>query len=195
MYFAANAFDNNTGTRWVIGGAAPQYLYVDLGSRFDICKVSVLWNNVNGVFSDYAINFTIDISDDGSSWTTLNTVTGNNFSANPAINEFNEHSTGRYVRVNITQGGIIGTSISEFQVFGSPANNCVSPALANMTVTNITENTATLGWTPVTGVTNYIVRYRPSFVSSYVTRNVQDLSGSGNPLPRRYHGAYLRIFV
>ena len=56
------------------------------------------------------------------------------------------------------------------------------PLLTDMTVTNITENTATLGWKPVPGITNYIVRYRPSFVSSYVTRNIQDLSGSGNPL-------------
>ena len=179
---AANAFDNDNLTRWAIGGPVPQYLYVDLGALFDICKVSILWNNVNGAFSDYAIDFTVDISGDGTSWTTLNTVTGNSFVANPAINEFNEHTTGRYVRVNITQGGVAGTSISEFQVFGSPANNCISPALANMTVTNITENTATLGWSPVPGVTNYIVRYRPGFVSSYVTRNVQDLSGSGNPL-------------
>jgi hypothetical protein len=179
---AAQAFDNDITTRWAIGGAVPQYLYVDLGARYDICKVSIRWNNVNGPFSDYAVDFTVDISDDGASWTTLNTVTGNSFTANPAINEFNEHSTGRYVRVNITTGGGVGSSISEFQVFGSPANNCVAPALAKMTVTNITENSATLGWTPVSGVTNYIVRYRPSFVSSYVTRNVQDISGSGNPL-------------
>jgi hypothetical protein len=179
---AANAFDNNTTTRWAIGGGVPQYLYVDLGARFDICKVSIRWNNASGGFTDYAKNFTVDISEDGITWTTLNQVIGNSFTGNPAINEFNEHSTGRFVRVYVTVGGQAGTSISEFQVFGSPANNCVSPALANMTVTNITENSATLGWTPVAGVTNYIVRYRPSFVSSYVTRNVQDLSGSGNPL-------------
>jgi hypothetical protein len=179
---AADAFDNNNITRWAIGGPVPQYLFVDLGARFDICKVSVRWNNVNGGFSDYAIDFTVDISADGITWTTLNTVTGNFFPANPALNEFNEHTTGRFVRVNITQGGAAGTSISECQVFGSPANNCVSPALANMTVTNITENSATLGWNPVPGITNYIVRYKPSFVSSYVTRYVQDLTGSGNPL-------------
>ena len=179
---AADAFDNNIITRWAIGGPVPQYLYVDLGARFDICKVSVHWNSVNGVFSDYAISFTVDISEDGIQWTTINSVTGNFFTANPALNEFNEHTTGRFVRVYISQGGAAGTSISEFQVFGSPANNCVSPALANMTATNITENTATLGWNPVPGITKYIVRYKPGFVSSFVTRNVTDISGSGNPL-------------
>ncbi len=180
---AANAFDNDVTTRWAIGsGGVPQYLSVDLGARFDICKVSIRWNKATDFFTDYAVDFTIDISDDGNNWTAINQVVGNSFTADPAINEFNEHTTGRFVRVNVTQNGFAGTSISEFQVFGSPANNCISPATANMTVTNITENTASLGWTPVTGVTNYIIRYRPSFVSSYVTRNFQDLSGSGNPL-------------
>ena len=180
---ASNAFDNDITTRWAIGGPVPQYLYVDLGSRFDICKTSIRWNKASGgFFTDFAVDFTVDISEDGITWTTLNTITGNSFTTDPAINESNEHATGRYVRVNITKGGQGGSSISEFQVFGSPANNCISPALTDMTVTNITENTATLGWKPVAGVTNYIVRYRPSFVSSYVTRNIQDLSGTGNPL-------------
>ena len=181
---ASNAFDNDITTRWATGGPIPQYLYVDLGSRFNICKTSIRWNKASGgIFSDYGVDFTVDISEDGVTWTTMNTVTGNSFASDPAINEFNEHAAGRFVRVNITQAsGQVGSSISEFQVLGSPANNCISPNLSDMTVTNITDHSATLGWKPVPGVTDYIVRYKPGSVSSYVTRNVQDLSGSGNPL-------------
>jgi F5/8 type C domain/Secretion system C-terminal sorting domain len=179
-FVGSNAFDGNTGTRWAIQGGTGTYIYVDLGSRYDICKISIQWNNTG----DNAQGFTIDITDDTlAGWTTINTVTGNIFTiGTPTINIFNEHSTARYVRMSVTTPGTYGVSISEFQVFGSPANNCVSPALASMTVTNITENSATLGWTPVSGVTNYIVKYKPNTISSYVTRNIQDLSGSGNPL-------------
>jgi F5/8 type C domain/Secretion system C-terminal sorting domain/Fibronectin type III domain len=175
-----NAFDGNTATRWAIQGNSSTYLYVDLGSRYDICKIALQWNN-NG---DNAKGFTIDITDDTlAGWTTINTMTGNIFAnGDPTINTFNENTTARYVRMSVTTAGTFGVSISEFQVFGSPANNCISPALNNMTVTNITENSATLGWTPVSGITNYIVKYKPNTVSSYVTRNIQDLSGSGNPL-------------
>jgi hypothetical protein len=179
---ASNAVDSNTSTRWAINGGTTPYLFVDLGGRYDLCKISVLWNNLD----DNAHAFIVDITDDTLGvWTTIDSVTNNIFALGvPTINTFNAHSTARYVRMRVLPGGTgtFGVSMTEFQVFGSPANNCVSPALANMTVTNITENTATLGWNPVSGVTNYIVRYRPSFVSSYVTRNVQDLSGSGNPL-------------
>ncbi len=179
---AANAVDSSLGTRWGINGGNPTYIFVDLGARYDICKVAIQWNNLG----DYAHAFIIDITDDTlGSWTTTDSIANNSFgSTDQTINVFNEHSTARYVRMRVLPGGkgTFGVSIQEFQVFGSPANNCVSPNLSDMTVTNITENSATLGWKPVPGITNYIVRYRPSFVSSYVTRNVQDLSSSGNPL-------------
>jgi hypothetical protein len=179
---AANAVDSNTATRWAINGGTIPSVFVDLGGRYDICKIAILWNNLN----DNAHAFILDITDDTlGTWTTIDSVTNNIFAVGAAtLNTFNEHSTARYVRMRVLPGGkgTFGVSITEFQIFGSPANNCVSPALASMTTTNITENSATLGWTPVAGVANYTVRYRPSFVSSYVTRNIQDLSGSGNPL-------------
>src|SRR5450432_208836 len=125
---ASNAFDGTINTRWAIGSNVfPQYMYVNLGARYDICKVNIQWNHVNGNFSDYAQDFTVEISDDGTNWTILNTVTGNSFTQDPAINEFNEHATGQYVRVNISNGGPGGTSISEMRVFGELANTCISP--------------------------------------------------------------------
>lgn len=183
---ASDAVDSNFATRWGTNGAVPATIRVDLDSLFDICKIAILWNNTN----DNAHAFTVDITNDTlGTWTTIETVTNNIFEVGAATNNiFNEHVTARYVRISIDTPGIFGTSIIEFQVFGSPANNCISPALANMTVTNLTQNSATLGWTPVTEATNYIVRYRPNTVTSFVTRNVQDLSGSGNPLSINIQG-------
>ena len=179
---AAGAVDGNTGTRWSINGNGSAYLYVDLGGRYDICKVNLIWHQAQGLFTDYAVNFTIQVSDDGTNWTTVNTVTGNSFTENVANNEFNEHVTTRFVKMDASQGGAFGTSVVEFQIFGTPANSCIAPLVANMTATSITQNSAVLNWKPVTGVTKYIVKYRGPTVSSYITRIVNDLSGSGNTL-------------
>ena len=179
---ASGAFDNLNTTRWSINGTGPSYLQVDLGGRYDICKVNILWNNGSGGYSDYAVNFTVQVSDDGTNWTTINTVTGNVFTQNPANNEFTEHVTTRYLKMNATLGGAAGTSITEFQIYGSPANNCIAPAAANMTATSITQNSAVLNWKPVAGVTDYIIKYRGPTVSSYITRLFHDATGFGTTL-------------
>ena len=56
-----------------------------------------------------------------------------------ANNEFNEHVTTQFVRMNATKGGAFGTSVVEFQIYGTPANSCIAPAVANMTATSITR--------------------------------------------------------
>ncbi len=177
---ASNANDGNPLTRWGVFGGLPTYLIVDLQSRFDICKIDIHWNNI----MDYATFFNIDISDDTTAgWTTVNTITNNIFpSGGPFQNTYNEHCTGRFVRINVQPGSQFFTSIAEILIFGSPANNCIAPSVSGMSVTNITTNSATLNWMPVPGVTDYIVKYKGPTVDSYITRYVHDGSGSGNPL-------------
>lgn len=176
------AVDGNTVSRWAVAAApsvaSPQFIYVDLGGRYNICKINVQWNNMN----DYGIDFTVDISEDAITWTTLNTVTGNSFSVYPLLNEFNEHAAGRYVRVNITQGVGGNASISEFRVFGVATNNCIPPTIPAIPVSNITEHSATLNWVGVTGIQNYVVRYKSAPIASYITKNVVDASGAGGNL-------------
>ncbi len=180
---ASNVTDGNPASRWAINAFThPQYAYIDLGQRYDLCKVQIYWNNVN----DYATDFTVDVSDDAINWTAMNTVTANVFYGPPFLNEYNEHSTGRYVRMNAT--GFTSLSVSEMLVFGTPASNCVPPALTDMTVTNITQNSATLNWKPVAGITDYIVKYRGPTVSSFITRLVHDGTGSGNTLSQNIVG-------
>ncbi len=153
---ASNATDGNFGSRWGVNGATPTYIYVDLQGRYDICKIAIQWNHPN----DYPINYNIDITDDTTTgWTTVNSVTNSTFPTAGSIS-FNEHSRARYVRMIVQPGSQFFTSLSEFQIYGSPANNCIAPSVAGMSVTNITTNSATLNWTPVPGVTDYIVKYK-----------------------------------
>src|SRR4029077_9214366 len=124
---ASNAVDSSFGTRWGINGGSPPYIFVDLGARYDICKVSLQWNNIN----DNAHAFIIDITDDTlGNWTTIDSVTNNIFAERADIqNTFNANNTGKYVRMRLLPGGngTFGVSVQEFQIFGSPANNCVAP--------------------------------------------------------------------
>ena len=174
----AFAFDGLQTTRWAIGTgptpASPQNLQVDLGSRFDICKVSIQWNSLG----DYGTDFTIDVSDDQLTWATVTTISGNSFTKFPLINEYNENTTARFVRINFTKGGAFGTSIVEMQVFGAPANNCAPPVTTSLTATP-TQNAATLQWSPVTNSTQYLVKYKSDAVQSYISRSVP---ATGNPV-------------
>jgi len=169
------ALDGDNNTYWAVSNTLQDsYFAVDLGGRFDICKIRINWNSI----SDYGKQFTIDISDDGTAWTNLEPQTTNNFGSGDALfNEFNEHITARYVRVNIPQQGNL--SMAELLVYGSPASSCIPPAVSSLTATNVTQSTATLNWAPVTGANNYIVKYRGPTVTSYITKIVP---ASTNPL-------------
>ena len=64
----ANAVDGNFDTLWVSGVADPQWLSVDLGCIQTINKVILRWK------MGFARNYTIDISDDATAWTTVFTA-------------------------------------------------------------------------------------------------------------------------
>jgi hypothetical protein len=78
---ADNAFDNNAGTYWYSGDGIdvlPEILGYDFGSGDDetVVQVAITADNSTGG-GDYAPeDFTIQYSDNGSSWTTAATVTG-----------------------------------------------------------------------------------------------------------------------
>jgi F5/8 type C domain/Secretion system C-terminal sorting domain len=176
----AKAVDNLLTTYWSPNNfTQASYIGVDLGGRFDICKIRIEWN----ALTDYGKNFTVDVSDDAVSWSTANfttveTVSGNNFLAGDALfNEFNENLTARYVRISIAQQSAL--SLAELYVFGEPASSCVPPLLSSLTATNITQNTATLNWAAVSGAQNYIVKYRGPTVASYITKIIP---AATNPL-------------
>jgi NedA-like, galactose-binding domain len=68
---ASAAVDGNTTTRWSSAFSDPQWLQVDLGSSQSICEVTLDWE------AAYATAFQIQVSADGSNWTTIySTSTG-----------------------------------------------------------------------------------------------------------------------
>lgn len=162
---ASNVADSNLTTRWASSqGADPQSVYVDLGSRFDLCKVVLNWEVA------LASNFQIQVSDDALTWTTVSTVTGNTAYQNILYVK----GSGRYVRMlGTARGTNYGYSLYEFQVFGTPGVSCAPTS--GLTASAISRTGATLNWNALPGVNSYLVSYKsvaaPGFTTATVNNN------------------------
>lgn len=116
---AGNAVDGNTGTRWSSAFSDPQWLQVDLGSSTTINKVVLNWE------AAYATAYQIQVSANGTSWTTVySTTTGAG-----GTQTLNVSGTGRYVRLYGTARSTgYGYSLWEFQVYGPGDGTTPPPA-------------------------------------------------------------------
>src|SRR5580704_7393036 len=86
---ASAAVDGNTSTRWSSAFSDPQWLQVDLGTSQTICEVTLDWETA------YATAFQIQVSPDGTNWTTVySTTTGTGGTQTLSVS-----GTGRYVRM------------------------------------------------------------------------------------------------
>jgi hypothetical protein len=107
---ASAAVDSSTTTRWSSAFSDPQWLRVDLGASHALNQVKLNWE------AAYAKAFQIQVSSDGTNWTTCYTTT----TGTGGVQTIPVNCTGRYVRVNGTQRATqYGYSLWDFQVFGS----------------------------------------------------------------------------
>ncbi|MFF3838069.1 discoidin domain-containing protein [Streptomyces sp. NPDC001930] len=107
---ASAAVDGDlTGTRWASQWSDAQWIQVDLGSSADISRVVLNWEGAYGKAYD------IQLSDNGSDWRTVKSVTA----GDGGTDELAVTGKGRYVRLQgITRGTGYGYSLWEFQVYG-----------------------------------------------------------------------------
>ncbi|MEV4759769.1 discoidin domain-containing protein [Micromonospora sp. NPDC049559] len=118
---ATAAVDGNAGTRWSSAFADPQWLQVDLGAAQQLCQVVLSWE------AAYARAFQLQVSADGTSWTSVySTTTGTGGTQTLTVS-----GTGRYVRLYGTaRATAYGYSLWEFavRVAGGPtASPTASP--------------------------------------------------------------------
>ncbi|MBQ7382412.1 MAG: discoidin domain-containing protein [Paludibacteraceae bacterium] len=106
------AIDNNNGTRWETAASDPQWFIVDLGQRRIFNTIQIRWEGA------YGKTFTIDVSNDASSWTTVKSVTNQELEGFPYEQQFDiDQTTARYVRFYGTARGTgYGYSFWEFRV-------------------------------------------------------------------------------
>jgi glucose/arabinose dehydrogenase len=109
-YPASAAVDASTTTRWSSAFSDPQWIQVDLGATYNISRVRLLWE------AAYGSAYQIQTSANGTTWTTVRSVTGGNGGEddNTALN-----ASGRYVRINgTTRATAWGYSLWTFEVYG-----------------------------------------------------------------------------
>jgi hypothetical protein len=110
-YQASNAVDGNSKTRWSSKSRDPQWIYVDLGSNYNINEVKLNWETA------YGKAYKIQVSQDASNWTTLySTTTGK-----AGVNDLTGlKGSGRYVRMYGTvRGTQWGYSLWDMSVYGA----------------------------------------------------------------------------
>jgi hypothetical protein len=111
-YAPSMAVDGNPTTRWGSAYSDPQWIGIDLGSTQTISAVKLVWEGAS------ALNYTIDLSDDGSIWMPIATKT------NMAVGARTDNLTGlsgsgRYIRMNgALRTTIYGYSLYSFEVYG-----------------------------------------------------------------------------
>ena len=116
---ASAAVDGNTATRWSSAFSDPQWLQVNLGSSQSICEVTLDWE------AAYATAFQIQVSPDGSTWTTIySTSTGTGGTQTLSVS-----GTGRYVRMYGTARATpYGYSLWEFGIYTTSGGSGAPPA-------------------------------------------------------------------
>ncbi|SIP88202.1 F5/8 type C domain-containing protein [Cellulosimicrobium aquatile] len=103
------AVDGDRATRWASQPSDDQWIRVDLGEAHDLDRVVLDWE------AAYGKDFTVQVSQDGRSWTTVATVVD----GTGGTQSFDVDVTGRYVQVVGTERGTrYGYSLHELQVFG-----------------------------------------------------------------------------
>jgi hypothetical protein len=191
----AAAVDGDAGTRWASAFGDPQWLRVDLGARATVNQVVLRWE------AAYARAFQIQVSADGTTWTTVYTTT-TGAGGNQTLNVT---GAGRYVRFYGTaRGTAYGYSLWEFQVLGTfdtaacagtdlarnhPATASSAESAATSASAAVDGNTATRWsstfsdpqWLRVDlGATATVCQVALSWEAAYATAFQIQVSGDGN---------------
>jgi hypothetical protein len=150
------AVDGSTTTRWASAeGVDPQWIRVDLGQAATIHRVKLSWE------AAYGKNYRIEVSDDGTTFTTAKDVADGNGGTDD-LTGLQAH--GRYVRlVGTKRATSYGYSLWELQVYGTTdsSGDTEAPSVpSGLKASGVTATTASLSWTASTdnvGVSSYDV--------------------------------------
>ena len=144
---ATNAVDGNSGTAWVSANTQNEWIYVDLGSVFNLTGAQLNWG------TPYGQSYDIQVSSDGVNWTNV-FETPDGFGGNDRITFV---ANGRYVKMLGVQSSKSGYAVSEFQVFGN-TTPLMPPAPTSLTATTISSSQINLSWAASANATGYNVK-------------------------------------
>lgn len=110
---AAQAIDNNSGSRWESAQEDPQTWTLDLGQARIFNTLEIVWEGA------YGKTFTVSVSDDKETWTPVWTVEGQQLAGFPYTQtQTIDKTTARYIQFHGTERGTgYGYSFWEFRVY------------------------------------------------------------------------------
>lgn len=110
---AAQAIDNNPGSRWESAQEDPQTWTLDLGQARIFNTLEIVWEGA------YGKTFTVSVSDDKETWTPVWTVEGQELAGFPYTQtQTIDKTTARYIQFHGTERGTgYGYSFWEFRVY------------------------------------------------------------------------------
>ena len=128
LYLGNNAVDGNIATRWSSEFIEPSWIYIDLEELVQINKVILHWEDA------YAQKYTIEISADSNTWTTVYSEQN----SDGHIDQINfELVTTRYVRMwGITRATVYGFSLFEFEIYGPETQLSSDASLSSIYIGN-----------------------------------------------------------
>ncbi|QEO15101.1 coagulation factor 5/8 type domain protein [Agromyces intestinalis] len=94
-YTPGRAFDGEQSTRWSSEWAPTGWVQVDLGQPTAFDRIQLIWE------SAFAKSYEVQTSNDGTNWSTIQTVTG----GDGGIDDVQAAGNARYVRLNLTERG------------------------------------------------------------------------------------------
>lgn len=170
---ADKAVDGNTATRWAsMEGHDPEWIRVDLGQPADVHRVKLTWE------AAYAKSYRIEVSDDGTTFTSVKSLTSQN-GATDDNTGLSGH--GRYVRiVGTARGTAYGYSLFELEVYGvgDSSGDTQAPTVpTGLQSTGSSASSVALSWTASTdnvGVSGYDVLRNGTAVATTTSASYTD---------------------
>lgn len=104
------------------GAAADKVAWaaINLGAAYEISRIVVFPRSDNEYANNFPVDYVIQASDDGETWTDLVTVTGQATPTAPVCFDLDAAVTTKNVRIYVTKRGGTMVQLSELAVFGTP---------------------------------------------------------------------------
>lgn len=136
---AGTAIDKNTGTRWESAqGTDPEWIYVDYGTPCSLAVAVLDWEIAN------AKSYTLNGSNDASTWTIIATESGMPAYGQHRIDSISVSGKWRYVRMyGSSRNTAYGYSIWEFRTYGKGGNPVLSDSVVTLKATVSSSGTGT----------------------------------------------------
>lgn len=155
-HIVASMSDQNENTRWISRNQSPVNATVDLEGIYTLNRIRIVWAG------DTIQNYTLAVSNNGTSWTTIYTgVTNNNPRQVIEYTSFSATPKGRYLRItgHDRWNNTYGNSIWEVEAYGVPDTTIPIGVISNFRTTATTNNSVSLAWA-----------YSGSTISDYTLR-------------------------